>query len=354
MRVLRLNLAQLRCFESLSIVPSAGLNLLLGANGSGKTSVLEALFLLSHGRSFRPGGSKALIRRGQEECTVYAELDTVGHTHRLGLARSAHGWRARIDAQSVPRLSDLLVHCAAICVEPGSHGVLTGPAEGRRRFMDWGVFHVEHTFREMWQSYQRCLLQRNFLLRTNGDSTQLDVWEQGMANAAQWLDGQRHAYLGRLRVRLLEHLARWLPELGEPTLNYQRGWAADASLIEVLAAHRMRDREQGYTRQGPHRADWLLGFEHAPERHQLSRGQTKLAALACLLAQFDVFRELRATTPLLLLDDLSAELDAAHLDQVMTYLQSSGAQTWITGTEFPQRWQPGMRVFHVEHGVLRA
>jgi DNA replication and repair protein RecF len=354
MRVLRLNLAQLRCFESLSIIPSAGVNLLLGANGSGKTSVLEALFLLSHGRSFRPGGSQVLIRRGYEECTVYAELDDGGLTHRLGLARSMHGWQARIDARSVPRLSCLLAHCAAICIEPGSHGLLTGPAEVRRRFVDWGVFHVEHAFLEVWQNYRRCLQQRNVLLRTNGDGAQLAAWEQGMANAAKWLDEQRHAYLERLRIRLLKHLACWLPELGTPTLRYQRGWAAEAALAEMLAVHRIRDREQGHTRQGPHRADWLLGFEHAPERHQLSRGQTKLAALACLLAQFDVFRELRGTTPLLLLDDLAAELDAAHLDQVMTYLQNSGAQTWITGTDFPSRWQPGMRVFHVEHGAIRA
>ncbi|EQD67676.1 recombination protein F [mine drainage metagenome] len=98
----------------------------------------------------------------------------------------------------------------------------------------------------------------------------------------------------------------------------------------------------------------MLGFEQAPERHQLSRGQTKLAALACLLAQFEVFREFRGATPLLLLDDLAAELDTTHLEQVVSYLRNSGAQAWITGTDFPSRCQPGMRVFHVEHGVLRA
>ncbi|MHB8570068.1 MAG: DNA replication/repair protein RecF [Metallibacterium sp.] len=354
MRILRLNLAQLRCFESLSIVPAAGINLLQGANGSGKTSVLEALFLLSHGRSFRPGGSQALIRRGQVECTVYAELDEGGQTHRLGLARGAHGWRARIDAQPIARLSNLLAHCAAICIEPGSHGLIAGPAEFRRRFLDWGVFHVEPAFLEAWQNYRRCLQQRNSLLRRNGDNAQLAVWEQGMDSAAVRLDEQRRAYLGRLRIRLLKHLARWLPELGVPTLRYQRGWAAETALVEVLVAHRIRDREQGHTQQGPHRADWLLGFEQAPERHQLSRGQTKLAALACLLAQFEVFRELRGTTPLLLLDDLAAELDTAHLEQVVSYLQNSGAQTWITDTDFPSHWQPGMRVFHVERGALRA
>ncbi len=354
MHILRLNLAQLRCFESLSFVPSAGVNLLLGANGSGKTSVLESLFLLSHGRSFRPGGNQALIRRGQAACTVYAELDAAGRTYRLGLERSALGWRARIDTQTVPRLSDLLAHCAAICIEPGSHGVLTGPAEIRRRFLDWGVFHVEHTFLETWQSYQRSLQQRNVLLRVGGDNTQFDAWEHAMDSSARRLNEWRRAYLERLRPRLQEHLARWLPELGVPALRYQRGWSAEHSFIDVLAAHRARDREQGHTRQGPHRADWSLGFEQAPERHQLSRGQTKLAALACLLSQFDVFRESRGTTPLLLLDDLAAELDAAHLDQVMGYLQGNGAQIWITGTEFPQRWQAGIQVFHVEQGALRA
>lgn len=353
MRVQRLSLSDLRCFTSVSLRPSNGGNLLLGDNGAGKTTVLEALFLLSHGRSFRSGGTQALVRRGQADCTVFAEIESAGSNHRLGVNRSAQGWQAQVDGRPVPRLSALLAYCAAICIEPGSHGLIAGPAEPRRQFLDWGVFHVEHDFIGVWQHYRRSLRQRNVLLRRHADLREMEAWEHALSESADVLDGMRQRYLESLKPRLLEHLDAWVPELGQAQLRYQRGWSTEQALKDSLRIQRERDREQGYTRIGAHRAEWILVFAAAPDRHQLSRGQAKLVTLACLLAQFDLFREQRGEPALLLLDDLGAELDHAHLDRVMEYVLACGAQTWITGTDFPTRWRQQLKVFHVEQDGIR-
>ena len=354
MYVDQLVLTDLRCFEALKLVPSRSVNVLLGDNGSGKTSILEALYVLSHGRSFRAGGgAAALIRRGQTACTVHAVLGGA-QQRRLGLTRTAHTWRARIDGQPAVRLSALLGLCPVICVEPGSQALIVGPAELRRRFLDWGVFHVEPGFVDVWQRHRRALQQRNALLRTAVDDRQMRIWEQHLAQAGQELDVLRRAYLERWREPLTRYLSRWLPELGAPQYQYQRGWAAASELDTALRSTRDRDRVMGFTRAGPQRADWALTFSRAPERHQLSRGQTKLVALACMLAQFEVYRSVRGDAPVLLLDDLASELDRAHGERVLDQVLGCGAQVWISGTTFPWQRQFSARVFHVEHGAARC
>ncbi len=354
MYVEQLVLTDLRCFAALKLVPSRGVNALLGDNGSGKTSILEALYVLSHGRSFRTGGgAAALIRRGQAACTVHAVLGGA-QQRRLGLTRTEHTWQARIDGQPAARLSALLGLCPVICVEPGSQALIAGPAELRRRFLDWGVFHVEPGFIDVWQRHRRALQQRNALLRDALDDRQMRIWEQRLAQAGQELDVLRRAYLERWREPLARYLSRWLPELGDPQCQYQRGWAAASELDAALRGARERDRAAGFTRAGPQRADWALTFSRAPERHQLSRGQTKLVALACMLAQFEVYRSVHGDAPILLLDDLASELDRAHGERVLDEVLGCGAQVWISGTTLPWRKQFTGRVFHVEHGAARC
>ncbi len=351
MHVERLALVNLRCFERVSIEPHPGLNVLLGENGSGKTSVLEALYLLSYGRSFRAGGSGAVVQRGAEAATIHAVVRDGNGTHRLGLTRGQRDWVARVDGQPVGTLGALVRLCPAVCVEPGSQLLVVGPAEHRRRFMDWGVFHVEQQFLEAWQHYRRALQQRNALLRTMVAGRQAEIWEQRMAEAAERIDGLRQAYLTRWFACLKQQLAQWLPELGEPRWHYHRGWSATEPLDRVLATTRERDQVIGHTRAGAHRADWTLAFAEAPERHQLSRGQTKLLAIACVLAQFEIFRAGHGEAPILLMDDLASELDQSHTNRALRYVRSLDAQVWITGTQLPADIS-SMQVFHVEHGQI--
>jgi len=345
----------LRCLTDVGIALDPGINVFVGANGAGKTSVLEAVFLLSHARSFRTGAKEALLQRGTQQLSVFAELRHVDdRVCRLGLGREGSRWEAKVDGANVA-IGQLVRECAVVCFEPGSHALIAGAAEERRRYLDWGVFHVEHDFLSNWRRYQRALKQRNSLLRSVSPATDalFAPWEAELAQSAHQIDRQRLAYLDLLRPKLLASVAGLLPELGPLELRYRRGWSEEQDLAQQLCEQRGKDLARGHTALGVHRADWSIAFEQAPLREHLSRGQEKLTALACMLAQAELYTEHRGEWPIVCLDDLASELDHAHQAAVVAQLISANAQILLTGTELPQALQSlPSRVFHVEQGLL--
>jgi DNA replication and repair protein RecF len=355
MRLERLQLRGLRSISEAVLDLASGFNVLVGANGAGKTSVLEAAFLLSHGRSFRSGAREALTQRGASGLSVFS---TVRHGDqrlvRLGLGREGARWDARVDSQDVP-IGQLVRECAVVCFEPGSHALIAGAADERRRFLDWGVFHVEHDFLSAWRRYQRALKQRNSLLRkgsSSGDELYVP-WELELGRTGALIDQWRRGYLDALLPHLRAQASLFLPELGELELRYRSGWPEGEDLAEVLPAQRGRDQARGHTTLGVHRGDWSLSFKQAPHREHLSRGQEKLVALACLLAQARLDAEHRGEWPIICLDDLASELDRSHQTSVVESLLAAPAQVLITGTEMPGPLeQASPRVFHVEQGRL--
>ena len=355
MKLERLRIQGLRCLTDVELDLSDGLHVLVGPNGAGKTSVLEAAFLLSHGRSFRSGAREALLQRGENTLSVFGEWRHAdGHAIRLGLGRTGSRWEARIDGEKAS-LGQLVHECAVVCFEPGSHALIAGAADERRRYLDWGVFHVEHEFLATWRRYQRALKQRNTLLRSQPDagSSLFLPWEAELAHTAVRIDAWRRRYLDDLLPHLQSQAQRLLPELGSLECRYRRGWSDERDLGEQLAEQRGKDLARGHTTVGVHRADWSLGFEHAPLREHLSRGQEKLTALSCLLAQAGLHAERRGEWPLMCLDDLASELDQAHQEAVLAQLQASGAQVLVSGTELPAPMASlPVHVFHVEHGCM--
>ena len=355
MKIERLHLQKFRCIGDLSLELAPGFNVLIGANGAGKTSVLEAAFLLSHGRSFRSGARDALVQRGASGLNIFSSIrHDDGTARRLGLGREGARWDARLDGEIVS-VGQLISECAVVCFEPGSHALIAGAAEERRRFLDWGVFHVEQEFLATWRRYQRALKQRNSLLRGTDrlDEGLLIPWELELARAALLIDQWRRSYLDALLPFLKEQAELLLPELGGIQLQYRRGWSEERELAEVLASYRARDQGRGHTTAGVHRADWSVSFHHAPQREHLSRGQEKLTALVCVLAQAWLDARHRGEWPIVCLDDLASELDQAHQAAVADSLHSTPAQVLISGTELPKALQDlPIRMFHVEQGQL--
>lgn len=354
MKLQRLHIRGLRCIADQAVEFAPGFNVLVGPNGAGKTSVLEAAFVLSHGRSFRSGARDALLARGASELSIFATVSHEGGSlHRLGMGKETNRWQARLDGYDVP-VGEAIRVCAIVCFEPGSHELIAGSAEGRRRFLDWGVFHVEHEFLEIWRRYQRALKQRNGLLRSAVTDEGLFIsWELELARAGEAIDCWRKAYLNALLPLLREEAGALLPELGMVELRYRRGWMDGGNLGEALAGQRSRDLARGHTSAGVHRADWSLSFELAPQREHLSRGQEKLAALACVLAQARLDAAWRGEWPVVCLDDLASELDQAHQASVVARLASSAAQVLVSGTEVPAPMGGvSATLFHVEQGKV--
>src|SRR5690606_10279934 len=358
----RISVSGVRNLEPLDLRPDPGLNLVLGGNGAGKTSLLEAVHLLAYGRSFRGRVRDGLVRTGAESLEVFAEWQEPRRTRRAGLRHGGQAWTGRLDGEPVQQLGDLCAALAAITFEPGSHALVTAGSEARRRYLDWGLFHVEQdgedAFRQVWRRYARALKQRNALLKQRAPVHQLDAWDAELIQAAEPLDRQRQAYVERLQPGLQALTLELVPQLGEGRFEYRPGWRRDQlSLADALLLARERDLAAGYTSVGPHRADWRIEHALRPGGETLSRGQAKLTALACLLAQAGDFAARRGHWPVFLLDDLTAELDRGHQERLLARLQASGAQVFVTGTEPPAGldatgWVPA--VFHVEQGRVEA
>ncbi len=372
MRVTRLELGNLRRFDRAALLPGPGLNLLTGSNGAGKTSVLEALHLMAYGRSFRGRVRDGLIRSGAEALEVYVEwreeaaiggrLDQVapaeiGRLRRAGLRHSGQQWQGRLDGADVSHLGDLCAALVVVSVEPGSHALIAGTGEVRRRFVDWGLFHVEQEFLPVWRRYARALKQRNALLKRRQVNGELDAWERELALAGEIITQQRQGYLDALQPHVSRLLASLLPAAGEGTMVFQPGWRRDEmGLADALLLARDRDVLAGFTSVGPHRADWQIDCSGIPGRHALSRGQAKLSALSVLLAQAEHHAGVRGEWPVVALDDLASELDLDHQRRVLERLRDSRAQVFITGTQAPAMLGSlGVEVtaFHVEHGQLQ-
>lgn len=354
MRLQRLRIENLRLFGQVELAFAPRWNLLTGENGSGKTSVLEAAYLLSHGRSFRTSVREALVRHGSDGYAVYGEIEDAAGVARVGIARAGRRLEARLDGEGVA-IGELMRHAAVLCFEPGSHELVAGPSEERRRYLDWGVFHVEQGFLPAWRRYQRALKQRNALLRGRATPVELDSWDQELVRAGEPLVGMRAAYLAALAPHLQALLGELLPELGEAGLVFEPGFPPDHPLEAALARSRERDLARGHTGVGPHRADFRLGFAAAPRREHLSRGQEKLCAFALVMAQARLFASGRGGWPVLCLDDLASEVDAAHQQRILDTIAASGAQVIATATAEPQGFAGmggDLARFHVEQGRI--
>jgi DNA replication and repair protein RecF len=352
-----LRLENLRNISELIIRPETGVNLFTGANGAGKTSILEAVFLLSHASSFRTRRGEVLVQRDRERLSVYGEVaQSSGLSSRLGLIQESGRWIAKVDGRTPVSLAALLERCAVVCFEPGSHALISGASEERRRFLDWGVFHVEPAFVDIARRYRRALRQRNAALREGRPEPELSIWDTELAAAAEPLSSARTRYMDRFAPVLAGLLDRYLPELGSAEVRATLGWKSVEDLLTVLREAREPDRQRGHTTKGPHRADWSVRFEKAPRREQLSRGQEKLCAIACMLAQAELYRLDHGEWPIVILDDLPSELDHEHQDQVLISLQAA-SQIFLSCTEIPatlQRTDTPFRRFHVEQGHVQG
>ena len=376
MHVTRLDLRYVRRFRETTLAPGPGLNLITGENGAGKTSVLEALHLMAYGRSFRGRVRDGLVQAGAPALEVFVEWSESGRqrlrtgtggvadavsgyirVRKAGLRHNGQEWAGRLDGAAVSHLGDLCAALAVVSFDPGSHALISGGGEPRRRFLDWGLFHVEPEFLPLWRRYSRALRQRNALLKSKARDSQLDAWDIELADAGEIMSRQRQHYLDALQPHYARLITSLAPVLGAGELRYLPGWRREElPLQDALLVARERDLLVGHTSVGPHRADWSLGFSALPGREALSRGQAKLVALAVLLAQAEHHAVEQGEWPVIALDDLASELDRSHQQRVLQHLLACKAQVFVTGTEMPSgldSLSAPVHKFHVEHATIR-
>ncbi|MEM7218347.1 MAG: DNA replication and repair protein RecF [Pseudomonadota bacterium] len=358
-----LSVANLRNVESVSIDLDPIGNLLAGPNGAGKTALLESVFLLSTGRSFRSGRPGSLIRHGAESLLVRGtRLDDVS----LAIERSRDGQqRLRLRGEPCERLADLARSLPSLALLPDIAELVFGAPDLRRRALDWGLFHVERSFNDDAGRYARCLRQRNAVLRrlAQGEAdTGLGVWTERLAGLGEALSVAREHYLARIRPRFAAELARLDADL-DVRLEYTPGFNAEVGLIDELSQHWDHEIRRATTLYGPHRADLRIRSDNHAAGSVLSRGQGKMVALALRLAQVSDLVQQRDIVPILLVDDIGAELDRDRGERLLEALTSARSQIIATTADDVWARDAGARgplaalserwpVFHVEQGSV--
>ena len=349
----RLSLEDFRCVARAELDCDPRCNLITGENASGKTSLLEAIFFLGRGRSFRSARNELLIRHGASQFSLVARVRQGGINQPLGLRLSAEGIEARYAGRPVGGLAELATVLPVQAIDPEVHRLVDGGPQERRRYLDWGVFHVEPNFVELWRRYQRALRQRNACLKAGQANALVQAWDRELVEAGE--------AVAQHRVRYLQGLSGAVRAVGQRLLgadielSLHQGWSADRTLAEALEHSLSRDRERGLTHAGPHRADLGLRVAGLPARDRVSRGQQKLLAATLLLGQLAHDAERGSPMAALLVDDPAAELDAGNLERLLDEVIQLPVQLFLTaldpGNPVLSRL-PQARRFHVEHGVL--
>ena len=331
-----LEVSHVRNLQNLKIVPHPTMNFVVGPNGSGKTSLLEAIYLLASGRSFRTPLARKIISHQHAELTVFGEiLDAEGIAHRAGISKGLDGdTLVRIDGERRERMSDLAALLPAICIDASSFELVDGGPSERRHLLDWGLFHVEHDFLEQWKSYQIAVKQKAMLLRTGNDTRigqQLRHWNEQQAVWGEKIHAGRIRYVESLQLALNRTTANYVGKL-PLTIEYRAGWnrAIHPSLQDCLAANVDVELDKQICAYGPHKAELLIHWGSGLARDVCSRGQKKLVLYAVRLAQVMTLFEQRKLVPLLLLDDMPAELDDHNLHSIARFLRDYPCQTFIT------------------------
>jgi DNA replication and repair protein RecF len=361
MRLARLEITQVRNLDHVTVDLVPGFNLFHGANGAGKTSLLEAVHLLARGRSFRTHRIGSVISHGADALWVHAQIDDE-QRGRLGVGlhkRRDNVAEIRINGVPERRLSSVAALLPVQVLLPDGADLVLGQPGERRRFVDWGMFHVEHESLAALRDYQRALRQRNVVLRAARGRSEplardLDPWDEQVVRLGETVDSLRRGYVGALAVAFAEQLNALSPGLAVE-LRYQSGWTDGAEFAKSLRDSRPRDVKSGVTHPGPHRADIRLRVAGLAAAETLSRGQAKMVASALRLAQAQQIARRTGRTSVFLMDDVGAELDQPHSERFFGALGAMGCQVLATATAalaLDAHFRAGARMFHVEHGTV--
>jgi DNA replication and repair protein RecF len=356
MPVQTISIDRFRNLKPVTLQCSPQLNLFTGANAAGKTSILESLYILGRARSFRTRSLQKAIQTGNDRFQLVArvQLDT-GRGIPVGISQHDKQLLARIDGKTVKRLSELAVLFPVHWVGGNLHRLIEEGPGHRRQYLDWGLFHVKPGYISVWQRYQRLLKQRNAALRANRSAPEIRIWDNELATAGEELHAYRDAYTDQLGAASHAVIRELLGESAELEIGYRPGWRADLAFLDALRAGLDKDREQGFTRCGPHRADVSLLCNGLPVSEQLSRGQQKLLVVGLQVAQARLLKEGSARTSLFLIDDLGSELDSGNQGRVMSLLGRLEAQVFATAIDLPDvsGWSmDAVKRFHVKHGCV--
>ncbi|MEJ2179202.1 MAG: DNA replication/repair protein RecF [Gammaproteobacteria bacterium] len=352
-----LDIQNFRNIAHTRLSPSPHLNVIVGKNGSGKTSLLESIYYLGAARSFRTPHSKHLIKIGEPQFNLYAKIRKLENSIGIGISRDPLGAKIKIANSIATNSSQLASLLAVQIINPDVHKMMEEGPRHRRRFMEWGVFHVKPYYFSDWQQCRRILKQRNAALKQGLSNQEISYWDEALAEIADVVTTVREDYLHNFQPHLDYYISR-VPNLPEVTVKLDRGWSLQKSLHQALEDSRDSDRRKGFTHVGPHRADLQILVGKVRAKDIVSRGQQKMLAAIMKIAQIKYLAETEQGVDIVLLvDDLSAELDTEFRTILLSMVSELKVQIFLTATELGALDSDALNensdsMFHVEQGSV--
>lgn len=359
----KLSIINYKNIRTATLGMSPKMNCLIGHNGAGKTNVLDAVYYLSFCRSAHNPTDSQVIRHDQEFFVLegdYLTDDGERESVYCGMKRGTKKHFKR-NKKEYKRLSDHIGLIPLVVVSPADTLLIEGGSEERRRLMDMVISQYDHSYIEALGRYNKALMQRNSMLKTEEepDPETLGIWEEQMAAEGELLHRKRNDFVNEL-IPIFQTYYQDISSNRESVgLNYishcQRG-----PLLEVIRRDRHKDRAVGYSLHGVHRDDLEFTLDGRPMKREGSQGQNKTFVIALKLAQFDFLKRTSSkTTPLLLLDDIFDKLDAERVEKIVRLVAGNGfGQIFITDTnrehlgQILQNCSHDYKLFYVEDGEI--
>lgn len=348
------------CFRNLSpgvIELSASLNIILGENGSGKSSLLEAIFLLGHGKSFRTTRYKDIANLNK---TYFVVSGKTSSDTNLGTKRDVEAGTSiyKVNGFKQEKLSEFVKNLAIQIVTPESFKLFFGGPKERRKFLDLGLFHVEQSFSSQWKAFKKILEQRNACLKNGIKGREFSYWTDAFCEYSDILSELRLRYVNML-VQEVNHWTGIINVLGlddaEVSIELYKGWSTKKDIRDVLNTNVEKEYAFKHSLSGAHKFDLKFLINKRPIESLLSRGQQKLFLLVLTLAQTSLIKKVKQIKPILLIDDVGAELDEQSRSLLANAIAVLNCQVVMTAIDRNAieplvQANKNYKMFHVKHG----
>jgi DNA replication and repair protein RecF len=339
MKLKKLVLSYFRNLENTELLPGSRFNVLHGKNAQGKTNILESIYLLGTMKSFRLAKNSELMMWGSPCGSVQGVVERDGVVREIALLVEKTGKKVRLDHKPVAKLADFFGSLNVVVFSPEDIAMVKGMPDVRRKYLDRAIFSGDASYLFSYHEYFRILRNRNILLK-GGDDDGLDIWSEKLVEAGARLMVSRLAYLREIAVLLREFygaIAGGGEEAGiayRPHLLAADGLGDDgkARLAAALAKSAAEERRAGATIVGPHRDDVDFLLNGKVMKHHASQGQQRSFVLALKMAEIEYIQKRHGDPPVLLLDDMTSELDQERNRNLMEFLRNREMQVFITTT----------------------
>ena len=349
----KLHILRFRNLDNQYLEPSANINLFVGGNGQGKTNLIEALYYLGHSRSFKSKNIKDVVPFEKEFLQIDAVVDDV----RVLLKKSKNKNTILFDQQKVSSNSELTHLMPIQIISPDRGFVVGGPPKLKRSYLDWGVFHINPGVLKIYKSYNKALKNTNALL-TNNNTKQLDYWLAQIATLSVEISSARADYIEKLKKTPFVTPKELIKQNNKFDFLLQPGWTKETNHLDSESIYKYLVKNIGsfarikHLNYGPHKATIDYYLNNQNEQH-LSRGEQKKLSMFYWIMQVLMLVELN-TKPIVLIDDISSELDQEKIDSILGFLSKLNVQIFVTdiGNKSLSVDKKRANIYHIDKGVI--